>query len=186
LLESLPVNTTRQAAAAERLKAAIRDIPDFPTKGIIFKDITPVLRDPKMFRDAIDLLSSRHKGRKIDAVVGIDARGFIFSACVALKLGAGLVPVRKKGKLPYKTEAIGYDLEYGSNILEMHVDALKKGDRVLIVDDLLATGGTAYATAGLVEKLGAKVVELDFLIELSFLPGRKKLKQYPVYSAIRV
>ena len=170
----------------EQLRAAIRDIPDFPKKGIIFKDITPILRDAKLFQSAIDLLADRHKKKKIDAVVGIDARGFIFSACVALRLGAGLVPVRKKGKLPFKTEAIGYDLEYGSNILEMHTDALKKGDRVLIVDDLLATGGTAYATAGLVKKLGATVEEIDFLIELSFLPGRKKLKKFPIYSAIRV
>jgi len=173
-------------ARANALKEAIRDIPDFPKKGIIFKDITPILRDAKLFQTAIDLLAERHKGKKIDAVVGIDARGFIFSACVAMKLGAGLVPVRKKGKLPYKTEAVGYDLEYGSNILEMHVDALQKGDRVVIVDDLLATGGTAYATAGLVEKLGAKVVEIDFLIELAFLPGRAKLAKYPIYSAIRV
>ncbi len=167
-----------------QLKSAIRDIPDFPKKGIMFKDITPVLRDPKLFHGAIDLLADRHKGKKIDAVVGIDARGFIFSAGVALKLGAGLVPVRKKGKLPYKTEAIGYDLEYGSNILEMHVDAIKPGDQVVIVDDLLATGGTAYATAGLVEKLGGKIIEVDFLLELTFLPGRQKLKKYPVYVAV--
>lgn len=168
------------------LKAAIRDIPDFPKKGIIFKDITPVLGDARLFKAAIDLLANRHRNDKIDSVVGIDARGFIFSAGVALQLGAGLVPVRKKGKLPYRTEAVGYDLEYGSNILEMHVDALKPGNRVLIVDDLLATGGTAFATAGLVEKLGAHIVEIEFLIELAFLPGRKKLGKYPIYSAIRV
>lgn len=180
------MGTGSTTAKIEQLKQAIRDIPDFPKKGIIFKDITPVLRDAKLFQAAIDLLADRHTGKKIDAVVGIDARGFIFSACVAMRLGAGLVPVRKKGKLPYRTEAIGYDLEYGSNILEMHVDALKKGDRVVIVDDLLATGGTAYATAGLVEKLGAKIVEIDFLIELTFLPGRAKLKKYPIYAAIQV
>jgi adenine phosphoribosyltransferase len=180
------VNTQNSNFSVAELKAAIRDIKDFPKAGIIFKDITPVLRDPRLFQAAIDLLANRHQNEKIDAVVGIDARGFIFSACVALRLGAGLVPVRKKGKLPYKSEAIGYDLEYGSNILEMHVDALSPGDRVLIVDDLLATGGTAYATAGLVEKLGAQIVEIEFLIELTFLPGRKKLSQYPVYSAIQV
>lgn len=180
------MNTNQAAAAVEKLKAAIRDIKDFPKKGIVFKDITPVLRDPKLFQSAIDLLADRHKGKKIDAVVGIDARGFIFSACVALRLGAGLVPVRKKGKLPYKTEAVGYDLEYGSNILEMHVDALEPGNHVLIVDDLLATGGTAYATAGLCEKLGATIEEIDFLIELTFLPGRKKLSKYPIYAAIQV
>lgn len=180
------MNKRTETAKVARLRKAIRDIPNFPKNGIIFKDITPILRDPKLFRIAIDLLANRHKDKKIDAVVGIDARGFIFSACVALRLGAGLVPVRKKGKLPFKTQAIGYDLEYGSNILEMHIDALNKGDRVVIVDDLLATGGTAYATAGLVEKLGAKVVEIDFLIELAFLPGRKKLDKYPIYAAIQV
>jgi adenine phosphoribosyltransferase len=186
LVNSLPVKTTIDSEAVNELKAAIRDIADFPMKGITFKDITPILRDAKLFQTAIDLLANRHQGKKIDAVVGIDARGFIFSACVALRLGAGLVPVRKKGKLPFKTEAIGYDLEYGSNILEMHIDALGKGDRVVIVDDLLATGGTAYATAGLVEKLGAQIEEIDFLIELSFLPGRAKLSKYPIYSAIQV
>lgn len=180
------MNKTQEARAVKQISAAIRDVKDFPKKGIVFKDITPVLRNAKLFQSAIDLLADRHKGKKIDAVIGIDARGFIFSAGVALRLGTGLVPVRKKGKLPYKTEEIGYDLEYGSNILAMHVDAVKKGDRVLIVDDLLATGGTAYATAGLAEKLGAKVIEIDFLIELTFLPGRQKLAKYPLYAAIQV
>jgi len=180
------VKTPNANASAAELKAAIRDIIDFPKKGIVFKDITPILGDARLFRSAIDLLASRHKDKKIDAIIGIDARGFIFSAGVALTLNAGLVPVRKKGKLPYKTEAVGYDLEYGSNILEMHIDALKPGNQVVIVDDLLATGGTAFATAGLVEKLGATIVEIDFLIELAFLPGRKKLSKYPIYSAIQV
>ncbi|MGD0649627.1 MAG: adenine phosphoribosyltransferase [Verrucomicrobiia bacterium] len=167
-----------------QLKAAVRDVPDFPIKGVLFKDITPILQDGKLFRQAVDAIADRHKGRKVDAVVGIDARGFIFAGAVAYKLGVGLVPVRKKGKLPYKTVVTSYTLEYGSETSEMHVDALKKGDNVIIVDDLLATGGTAMAAATLVNQLGGNIIEIDFLIELSFLKGRDCLKEYPVFAAI--
>ena len=168
----------------DELKAAVRDVPDFPIKGILFKDITPILADGRLFRVAIDAFADRHKGKKIDAVVGIDARGFIFASAVAYKLGVGFVPVRKKGKLPYKTVVTSYTLEYGSETSEMHIDALKKGDNVIIVDDLLATGGTAMAAATLVKQLGANIVEIDFLIELSFLKGRERLKDHPLFAAI--
>ena len=168
----------------DQLKRAVRDVPDFPIKGILFKDITPILQDGDLFRAAVDSIADRHKGGKIDAVVGIDARGFIFAGAVAYKLRCGLVPVRKKGKLPYKTVVTSYTLEYGSETSEMHVDALKKGDNVIIVDDLLATGGTAMAAATLVKQLGGNTVEIDFLIELSFLKGRDRLKDYSVFSAI--
>lgn len=169
----------------EALKAAIRDVPDFPKKGIVFKDITPVLSDPALFRFTIDWFISNHKGQKIDAIVGIDARGFIFAGAVACKLGVGLVPVRKKGKLPYKTQSLSYALEYGNSELEIHVDAFPKGSNVLIVDDLLATGGTSLAAAKLIEGIGGKVVGIDFLIELAFLDARKKFNGYPVCSAIQ-
>jgi adenine phosphoribosyltransferase len=139
----------------DELKAAVRDVPDFPIKGILFKDITPILHDGRLFRIAVDSLADRHLGKKIDAVVGIDARGFIFAGAVAYKLGVGFVPVRKKGKLPYKTVVTSYTLEYGSETSEMHIDSLKPGDNVIIVDDLLATGGTTMAAATLVKQLGA-------------------------------
>jgi len=168
----------------EHLKAAIRNVPDFPKKGILFKDITPVLRDGKLFRAAVDAIADRHQGKQLDAIIGIDARGFIFAGAVAYKLGVGMIPVRKKGKLPWKTVVTTYTLEYGSEISEMHVDAIQKGDRVLIVDDLLATGGTARAACNLVEQLGGTVVELDFLIELSFLKGRERLQPYNVFALI--
>ena len=169
----------------EQLRAAIRDVADFPIKGILFKDITPVLQDGKLFRIAVDTFVERHRGKKIDAVVGIDARGFIFAGAVAYQLGIGMIPVRKKGKLPYKTVVTSYTLEYGSETSEMHVDAIKPGDRVIIVDDLLATGGTAMAATQLVEKLGGTVVEIDFLIELTFLNGRDRLKGFNVFSAVQ-
>lgn len=168
----------------DKLKAAIRDIPDFPEKGIIFKDITPILADARLFKLAVDALSDRQKGKTIKAVAAVDARGFIFGAAVARKLGTGFIPIRKKGKLPFKTIDESYDLEYGSATLSLHVDAVKKGDAVLIVDDLLATGGTAAAAARLIERLGGKIVEIAFLIELAFLKGRAKLKGYPLFSAI--
>ena len=168
----------------DELKAAVRDVPDFPIKGILFKDITPILHDGRLFRIAVDSFADRLKGKKIDAVVGIDARGFIFAGAVAYKLGVGFVPVRKKGKLPYKTVVTSYTLEYGSETSEMHIDSLKKGDNVIIVDDLLATGGTAMAAATLVKQLGATIVEIDFLIELSFLKGRERLKDHPIFAAI--
>ena len=167
------------------LKKIIRDIPDFPKKGIIFKDITPLLQDPKLFRESVDRISDEFKDKKINTVISIESRGFIFGAAVAYKLGASFVPVRKKGKLPYKTHQVTYDLEYGSDTLEIHQDAVKKGDNVLIVDDLLATGGTAKAVAELAEQLNGKVVGIAFLIELAFLKGIEKIKNYPVFTIIQ-
>src|SRR5258705_13741024 len=162
------------------IAAAIRNIPDFPKSGIQFKDITPLLADAKLFSGSIDLLVDGLKPGDVDAVVGIDARGFIFAAAAAVKLGAGFVPVRKKGKLPYQTHEEEYQLEYGTATVAVHVDALKPGSRVLLIDDLLATGGTAAAAAALRQKLGAKILEIAFLIELKFLSVRDKLKDYPV------
>ncbi|MFA7159264.1 MAG: adenine phosphoribosyltransferase [Kiritimatiellia bacterium] len=167
-----------------KLKAAIRDIPDFPQKGVLFKDITPILGDPKLFKKAVAVLCKRHPRGSIAKVAAVDARGFIFGAAVAMKLGAGFIPVRKKGKLPFNTIEESYNLEYGSATLAMHVDAVKPGENILIVDDLLATGGTAAATAAMVEKLGGKIVEIAFLIELGAFKGRDKLTKYPVFSAI--
>jgi len=169
----------------DSLKAAVRDVPDFPIKGILFKDITPILQDPKLFRLAVDTIANRHKNKNLKSVVGIDARGFIFAGAVAYNLGIGFVPVRKKGKLPYKTVVTSYTLEYGSETSEMHIDAIAKGDNVIIVDDLLATGGTAMAAATLVTQLGGKIAEIDFLIELAFLKGRERLQDYPIFSAIQ-
>jgi len=170
--------------AVTDIEHAIRNIPDFPKPGIQFKDITPVLGDPRLFALSVDLLTDGFKPGSVDAVVGIDARGFIFAAAAAMKLGAGLVPVRKKGKLPFRTHEQEYDLEYGKASIAIHVDALKPGSRVLLIDDLLATGGTAAAAAALVEKLGAKIVEVSFLIELKFLHGRDRLKGYPIRSLV--
>ena len=169
---------------AADLARAIRNVPDFPKPGIQFKDITPVLADGKLFAASIDLLTSNFKPGEVDAIVGIDARGFIFAAAAALKLQAGFVPVRKKGKLPYQTYEQSYELEYGSNTIAIHTDAVHPGSRVLLIDDLLATGGTAGAAAALLEKVGAKVLEINFLIELKFLNGRDKLKGYPVRSLV--
>src|SRR5215475_5499287 len=172
------------ALSPEEIARAIRNIPDFPKAGIQFKDITPVLADARLFSGSIDLLTDSFKPGEVDAVVGIDARGFIFAAAAAMKLEAGFVPVRKKGKLPYKTHEQEYALEYGTASIAMHIDALKPGSRVLLIDDLLATGGTAGAAATLVQKLGAQILEISFLIELSFLGGRQKLKGYPVRSLV--
>jgi adenine phosphoribosyltransferase len=169
---------------SQEIAAAIRNVPDFPKAGIQFKDITPLLADARLFAGTIDLLITNFKPSSVDAVVGIDARGFIFAAAAAIRLGAGFVPVRKKGKLPFKTHEQDYALEYGSATVAMHVDALKPGARVLLIDDLLATGGTAAAAAALVKKLDAKIVESSFLIELKFLDGREKLKGYPVRSVV--
>jgi adenine phosphoribosyltransferase len=163
---------------------AIRTIPDFPKPGIQFKDITPVLAEPRLFSGSIDLLANQFTPGSVDAVVGIDARGFIFAAAAAVKLQAGFVPVRKKGKLPYKTFEQEYSLEYGTATIAVHADALKPGSRVLLIDDLLATGGTAAAAAALVQRLGAKILEISFLIELGFLGGRARLKDYPVRSLV--
>jgi adenine phosphoribosyltransferase len=166
------------------LARAIRNVPDFPQPGIQFKDITPVLADAELFASAIDLLTANVVPGSVDAVVGIDARGFILAAAAALKLKAGFVPIRKKGKLPYKTFEQSYELEYGSGTVAIHVDALRPGSQVLLLDDLLATGGTASAAAHLLEKAGAKIVEITFLIELGFLKGRDKLRGHPVRSLI--
>lgn len=166
------------------IERAIRNIPDFPKPGIQFKDITPLLADPKLFSACIDLLIDGFKPGQVDAVVGIDARGFIFAAAAAVKLQAGFVPVRKKGKLPYQTHEQDYDLEYGTSTIAIHVDALKPGARVLLLDDLLATGGTAAAAAALVKRLGGEILEVAFLIELKFLNGRQKLAGLPVRSLV--
>jgi len=171
-------------ATPGEIKAAIRNVPDFPKPGIQFKDITPVLADPRLFAGAIDLLTEKFKPGSVDMVVGIDARGFIFAAAAAMKLRAGFVPVRKKGKLPYQTHEQDYALEYGTATIAMHVDALKPGTRVLLIDDLLATGGTAAAAIALVNKFGAQILEAAFLIELEFLNGREKLKGCPVCSIV--
>ena len=169
----------------ESLKALIRDIPDFPKKGIVFKDITTLLADGPGFAHAIDLLAGRYLGRGIDRVVAMEARGFILGAPLAVRLGAGFVPVRKKGKLPHETIEETYALEYGQDTLQMHRDALIKGHRVLVVDDVLATGGTAAAVARLVQTLNAEIVECAFLMELGFLNGRAKLEPIPTHALIR-
>jgi adenine phosphoribosyltransferase len=175
---------TANGPSALEIERAIRNIPDFPKPGIQFKDITPVLTDARLFAASIDWLAGGYPPGAVDAVVGIDARGFIFAAAVALKLQAGFVPVRKKGKLPYKTIEQEYALEYGTATVAVHVDALKLGSRVLLIDDLLATGGTAAAAAALVRKLGANILDVSFLIELSFLAGRRKLEGYNVRSLV--
>jgi len=166
------------------IRSLVRDIPDFPKKGIIFKDITPILQSAESLRMICDELTSKFKGEKIDQVVGIESRGFIFSPVIAYQLQAGFVPVRKKGKLPAPCETMSYDLEYGTDHLQIHKDAIHKGQRVIIVDDLLATGGTAEAVVKLVQKLGGVVVGLAFVIELEFLKGRSKLSDFPLYSLI--
>ena len=167
------------------LKSYIRDIPGFPKEGIIFKDITTLLKDGKKFRDTVDIFAEKFKDKKIDIILSIEARGFIFGAALAYKLGAGLAPIRKKGKLPFKTHSVTYELEYGKDSLEIHQDAFQKGARVLIVDDLLATGGTCRAVIDLVEKMGGTIVSLAFLIELTALKGRDKLKDYDIVSLIK-
>jgi len=169
----------------ERLRAAVRDVPDFPKKGIVFKDITPILSDSSLFRASIDLFVERCRGREIDKIVGIDARGFVFGSAVAYELGVGFVPIRKRGKLPYKTEIAKYSLEYGEAEMEMHTDAVTAGERVVLVDDLLATGGTSAAAAMLIRKRGADLVEAEFLIELEFLQGRKRLESTPITSFLK-
>jgi len=166
------------------LRAAIRDVIDFPKPGIVFKDITPVLADAQLFREAISLLCNTAGGVKIDKVAGIDARGFIFAAAVADRLGAGFVPIRKKGKLPWKTRQTSYALEYGESIVELHEDAVAPGESVLLVDDLLATGGTAAASVQLLAELGANIVAVSVLIELGFLAGRARLVPHPVHAVI--
>lgn len=168
----------------ERIKAAIRDVPDFPKPGILFKDITPVLADPELFAATVAMFVDRLRGKQVDCVAAIDARGFIFGGAVAHELGVSFVPIRKKGKLPHDVHEESYDLEYGTETLAIHKDALAHGKRVAIMDDLLATGGTAAASARLIERAGGEVVELDFLIELKFLDGRRQLDGYDVFCPI--
>jgi len=164
------------------IKSKIKEIPDWPKKGVNFKDITPLIEDGRAFKKIIDAMAKPYLGRKIDKIVGIDARGFILAAALAYKLKSGIAIVRKKGKLPSKKVSQKYALEYGSNTIEMHKDTILAGEKVLLVDDLLATGGTMAATIGLVEKLKGKIISVDFLIELTFLNGRKKLKGYKIRS----
>jgi adenine phosphoribosyltransferase len=168
-----------------RIRQAIRDIRDFPKPGIVFKDITPLLANGPLFAKTIDLIAERYNGQKIDTVLGIESRGFIIGAALAYRLGAGFSVVRKPGKLPYETHSASYALEYGVDTLEIHIDAISRGARVVIADDLIATGGTAAATAELVTKVDGTVVECVFVIELSFLKGRQKLKPYEVYSVLQ-
>jgi len=172
-------------AQVATLKAAIRDVPDFPKPGIVFKDITTLLRDPALLRSSIDLLSVLCGDLAIDKVVAIESRGFILGGALALRLGAGFVPVRKPGKLPWKARRASYELEYGSDSLEIHEDALRAGERAIIVDDVIATGGTARAVGELVASLGASVASYVFLLELGFLDGRAKLAGSEVRSLIR-
>jgi len=167
------------------LASTIRSIPDFPVEGILFYDITTLLKRPDALQDSVNQLADHYQNQRIDLVVGVESRGFIFGMPLAYKLGAGFVPVRKPGKLPATIASESYQLEYGTNTLEIHVDAIEPGQKVLIVDDLLATGGTAKATCNLVERLGGQVVGLGFVIELNFLHGRQKLEDYEVFSLVR-
>ncbi len=169
----------------QKLLTALRDVPDFPKPGIIFKDITTILADGELFTSAIDVFLEANAGRDLDKVVGIDARGFIFGAAVAYQLGIGFIPIRKKGKLPYKTESMAYTLEYGEAVIEMHIDGIARGEKVVLIDDLLATGGTAAAAAQLIEKMGGELLEAQFLIELEFLKGKEKLTGFPVRSFLK-
>ena len=176
--------SARTALDCAELKKLIREVSDFPKKGILFDDITTLLKDKLGFARLIDALSENYIGKEIDLVLGIEARGFIFGPALAYRLNAGFVPVRKPGKLPAQTARVSYELEYGSNVLEIHKDAIEKGQRVLIVDDLLATGGTAVATAELVRGLGGQIAGLAFVVELDFLKGRERLRQYEVFSLL--
>ncbi|HEU0275316.1 MAG TPA: adenine phosphoribosyltransferase [Candidatus Udaeobacter sp.] len=171
--------------AVETLRAAVRDVSGFPKKGIVFKDITPILSDSALFRASIDLFLERCRGTRIDKIVGIDARGFLFGSAVAYELNVGFVPIRKRGKLPFQTQSASYSLEYGEAEVEMHVDAISAGERIVLVDDLLATGGTSAAAAVLIRKSGGVLVEAQFLIELEFLHGREKLEPTPVVSFLK-
>ncbi|WP_327191981.1 adenine phosphoribosyltransferase [Syntrophotalea acetylenica] len=176
---------TERNLDVEDLRNAIRDIPDFPKKGIVFKDITTLLSDAKSYHRMVDLIAHRYIGQKIDQIVGIEARGFILGAALAYKLGTGITLVRKPGKLPYKTIQKTYQLEYGTDSLEIHSDAFKGGDRVIVADDLLATGGTVAAVIEMVEDCGAQIVECAFLAELEFLKGREKLQSHKVFSLLK-
>jgi adenine phosphoribosyltransferase len=174
-----------RSTTKNNLKAYIRDVPDFPKKGIVFKDVTTLLSQGEHFKQVVDQLTKHYYPKNIQKIAVIESRGFIFGSPLAYHLNAGVIPIRKKGKLPYKTLSATYALEYGMDTLEMHIDAVQPGERVLIVDDLLATGGTAKATAELVEKAGGKVAGFAFLIELAFLKGREKLNGYDIFSLIQ-
>ena len=172
-------------ATLEDVRAAIRDVHDFPKPGIVFKDISPVLQNSDLFRCVIEDMVTRYRDQDVHAIAAIDARGFIFGSVLAYRLGCELALVRKKGKLPWKTESIAYDLEYGSNEIEIHADAVDHLDRVLVVDDLLATGGTAAAAIELVQRLGGTVIGAEFLVELSFLNGRERLAPTPIHAILQ-
>src|SRR5437879_10495593 len=169
----------------DRLRSGVRDVPDFPKKGIVFKDITPILKDGGLFRASIDAFLNRCRGKKIDKIVGIDARGFLFGSVVAYELGVGFVPLRKKGRLPYRTESAKYSLEYGEAEMELHIDAIKRGEKIVLIDDLLATGGTSASAATLINKVEGDLIEAIFLIELEFLHGREKLSPTPVTAFLK-
>jgi len=169
----------------EELKKKIREVPDFPSPGILFYDLTTLLKDSESLRTVIDLMTQEYRDREIDQVVAIESRGFIFGPVLAYNLQAGFVPVRKKGRLPAQTISASYDLEYGQDVLEMHTDAIQKGGRVLIVDDLIATGGTAAATTQLVHQLGGEIIGLAFIVELEFLKGREKLDGFEISSILK-
>jgi adenine phosphoribosyltransferase len=167
------------------IRSKIRDVPDFPKPGILFKDITPVLADPRAFNTCLDLIAEHYDGKPLDAIVGIEARGFIFGAALAARMRKAFVPARKPGKLPAAKHTVSYDLEYGSDAVEMHRDAIAPGEKALIVDDLIATGGTAWATCELVRRLGGEVIGAAFIIELTFLPGRKRLEPVQAFSLLQ-
>jgi adenine phosphoribosyltransferase len=169
----------------DQLRAAVRDVPDFPKAGIVFKDITPILSNGELFRASINAFLEQCRGKEIDKIVGIDARGFLFGSAVAYELGVGFVPLRKKGRLPYKTESAKYSLEYGEAEMELHIDAIERGEKIILIDDLLATGGTSASAATLIKKVGGVLVEAQFLIELEFLHGREKLAPTPVVSFLK-
>jgi adenine phosphoribosyltransferase len=169
----------------DKLRRGVRDVLDFPKKGIVFKDITPILKDGALFRASVDLFLDQCRGRKIDKIVGIDARGFVFGSAVAYELGIGFVPLRKKGRLPYKTESAKYSLEYGEAEMELHIDAITRGERIVLIDDLLATGGTSASAATLIRKVGGELIAAVFLIELEFLHGREKLVPTPIISFLK-
>ena len=171
--------------ALELLRKTIRDVPDFPKPGIVFKDITTILKDGALFRSSVDLFLEHCQGKEIHKVVGIDARGFLFGSAVAYELGIGFVPLRKKGRLPYRTESAAYTLEYGEAEMELHIDAIERGEKVVLIDDLLATGGTSASAVTLIKKVGGDLVSAIFLIELEFLHGRKKLEPTPVISFLK-
>lgn len=169
----------------DRLRAGVRDVPNFPKRGVVFKDITPILIDSRLFHESVQVFLDRCRSLPLDKVVGIDARGFLFGSTVAYELGVGFVPIRKRGKLPFKTEIAKYSLEYGEAEMEMHIDAMRPGEKIVLVDDLLATGGTSAAAAALIKKVGGELVEAQFLIELEFLHGREKLAPMPVVSFLK-